>query len=61
MALVHDLAESLVGDITPYNNVTKERKFHMEIESLKQIVSFLEDREIAIEICDLFEEFEEGI
>ncbi|XP_053991084.1 5'-deoxynucleotidase HDDC2-like [Hylaeus volcanicus] len=61
MALVHDLAESLVGDITPYDPVTKERKFEMEIESLRQIGSFLEDRQIAIEICDLFEEFEKGI
>ena len=31
MALVHDLAESLVGDITPYDNVSKDEKFRREL------------------------------
>ncbi len=31
MALVHDLAESLVGDITPHDGVSKEDKYSMEL------------------------------
>ena len=30
MALVHDLAEAQVGDITPYENFTKEEKHRLE-------------------------------
>ena len=30
MALVHDLAESLVGDITPHDGVSKEEKYRRE-------------------------------
>jgi hypothetical protein len=30
MSLVHDLAESIVGDITPMDNVTKEEKREAE-------------------------------
>lgn len=30
MALVHDLAESLIGDITPHDGVSKEEKFRKE-------------------------------
>ena len=38
MALVHDLAESIVGDITPYDNVTKEEKRIMEESAFKEII-----------------------
>jgi len=27
MALAHDLAESIVGDITPYDKISKEEKY----------------------------------
>ncbi|RUO97138.1 hypothetical protein BC936DRAFT_140916 [Jimgerdemannia flammicorona] len=30
MAIVHDLAESVVGDITPHQNVSKEEKYKLE-------------------------------
>ena len=33
MALVHDLAESMVGDITPHDGVTKEEKYQRELVS----------------------------
>lgn len=41
MGLLHDLAESIVGDITPYDNVSKEDKKKLEIEALKKICSEL--------------------
>lgn len=33
MALVHDLAESIVGDITPHQGITKPEKYRMELVS----------------------------
>ena len=30
MSLVHDLAESIVGDITPVDGISKEEKHQME-------------------------------
>ena len=27
MGLIHDIAESIIGDITPYDGVSKEEKF----------------------------------
>lgn len=33
MALVHDLAESLVGDISPDDGVEKAEKYRMELVS----------------------------
>lgn len=61
MALVHDLAESLVGDITPYCGVSKEEKRIRENKAIREIVQLLEDNQTtANEILDLFEEFEDG-
>lgn len=37
MALIHDMAESLVGDITPVDNVTKEEKSRRESETMDYI------------------------
>lgn len=41
MALVHDLAESIVGDITPHCPVSKEEKHAMELKALQDIVLLL--------------------
>ena len=43
MALVHDLAESIVGDITPsqFSGVSKERKHELEAEAMDKIVHTL--------------------
>ena len=30
MCLVHDLAESIVGDITPSDGISKDKKFQLE-------------------------------
>lgn len=37
MALVHDLAESIIGDITPLCGVSKEKKHEMEKEAMLTI------------------------
>lgn len=37
LAVVHDLAEALAGDIAPFQNVSKEEKRRLEEEGLKTI------------------------
>lgn len=44
MALVHDLAESLVGDITPYCGVSKKDKEILEMEAIHKICGLIEPR-----------------
>ena len=41
MALVHDMAESLVGDITPVDNVDKAEKSRRESETMDYICNNL--------------------
>lgn len=41
MALIHDMAESLVGDITPVDNVSKEEKSRRESETMDYICTNL--------------------
>ena len=43
MALLHDLAESVIGDITP-NKLTNEEKMFKENEAMKQILKNLPDK-----------------
>ncbi|KAL2063203.1 hypothetical protein VTL71DRAFT_5007 [Oculimacula yallundae] len=37
MALVHDMAESLVGDITPFQGVSKEEKYQREFLAMRYL------------------------
>ena len=41
LALAHDIAECIVGDITPHDNVTKEEKACMEDEAMRTLQSSL--------------------
>ncbi|CAH0478144.1 unnamed protein product [Peronospora belbahrii] len=61
MAIVHDLAESLVGDITPHDGVAEEEKHRMEKEALDEICNTLGNTPSAAEIRLLWNEYEEGI
>ncbi|KAJ1937263.1 hypothetical protein FBU59_004806 [Linderina macrospora] len=58
MAIVHDLAEALVGDITPYDGVSKEKKREMELDGMRQISQTLGDSAYAQEIVELWLEYE---
>lgn len=53
LALVHDLAESLVGDITPFCGVSKEEKRAMEFKAMEDICKLIEPR--GKRIMELFE------
>lgn len=59
MALVHDVAESIVGDITPHCKVSDEEKFRMEQDAIQQIQSMLgEGTPAAKEVAELWHEYE---
>lgn len=58
LALVHDLAESLVGDITPFCGVSKDEKKAMELKAMEDICKLIEPR--GKRMMELFEEYEHG-
>eukprot|EP00878_Enallax_costatus_P042662 GHUV01050093.1.p1 GENE.GHUV01050093.1~~GHUV01050093.1.p1 ORF type:complete len:125 (+),score=23.59 GHUV01050093.1:368-742(+) len=41
MALVHDIAEAIVGDITPHCNVSDADKFKLEADAVQEIKKML--------------------
>ncbi|PRP88595.1 hypothetical protein PROFUN_03006 [Planoprotostelium fungivorum] len=59
IAIVHDLAESTVGDITPHDPVTKEEKYRMEEEAMADVKKLLTGP-TGEEIYDLWKEYEAG-
>jgi len=59
MALVHDMAESIVGDITPYCGVSKEDKQKMEHDAMVQIKNTLQSP-AGEEFYLLWKEYEEN-
>ncbi|KAL8128827.1 hypothetical protein V2J09_017982 [Rumex salicifolius] len=60
MAIVHDLAEAIVGDITPCDGVSKEEKNRREQEAINTMCNLLGGGPTAKEIHDLWLEYEEN-
>ncbi|KNC82162.1 hypothetical protein SARC_05543 [Sphaeroforma arctica JP610] len=61
IAMVHDLAEAIVGDITPYDGVSKEAKEKMEDDAMKSIwTETLQDSEAGKELYELWREYEDA-
>ncbi|KIZ02644.1 HD domain-containing protein 2 [Monoraphidium neglectum] len=59
MALVHDVAESLVGDITPHCGVSDADKHAMEAEAVGRIQEMLgRETQAAGEVAELWREYE---
>lgn len=58
IALVHDIAECIVGDITPHDNIAKEDKSRQESEAIETLKSTLGGGDIANEMADLWMEYE---
>lgn len=56
ISLIHDLAEVYSGDITPHDNIPKDIKHNIEMDSMKKLCSALEEKEI----IGLWEEYEEN-
>ncbi|XP_076021381.1 5'-deoxynucleotidase HDDC2 isoform X2 [Genypterus blacodes] len=57
MALVHDMAECIVGDIAPSDNVSKEEKHRREEEAMKHLTGPLPPS-LSQELYGLWEEYE---
>lgn len=57
MALVHELAESVVGDLTPTDGVSAEDKHHLEINAFKKLCADIDNGD---ELLELFQEFEDN-
>ncbi|EQC28454.1 hydrolase-HD superfamily protein [Saprolegnia diclina VS20] len=59
MAIVHDLAEAFVGDITPHDGVSDEDKHKLERDAIDEICTKLgAESQAAKEIRDLWFEYE---
>lgn len=61
ISLVHDIAESLVGDITPFQGVPKQEKRYREYETIKYLSSIIEpyNPEFSKDIVELWLDYEE--
>ncbi|XP_045444801.1 5'-deoxynucleotidase HDDC2-like [Pipistrellus kuhlii] len=57
LALVHDKAECIVGDIAPADNIPKEEKHRREGEAMKQLTQLL-PKDLGKELYELREEYE---
>ncbi|XP_043711473.1 5'-deoxynucleotidase HDDC2 isoform X2 [Telopea speciosissima] len=60
MAIVHDIAEAIVGDITPSDGVPKLEKSRREREALEYMCKLLGGGSRANEIGELWMEYEEN-
>ncbi|MCF7798045.1 MAG: HD domain-containing protein [Lentisphaeria bacterium] len=57
MALLHDLAESVIGDITPEDAVSPDEKFSLEKSTLQDLLGDFPDGR---DLFELWLEFEQG-
>ncbi|KAA8522813.1 hypothetical protein F0562_009236 [Nyssa sinensis] len=60
MAIVHDIAEAIVGDIAPSDGIPKSEKSRREREALDHMCKVLGDGPRAKEIGELWMEYEEN-
>ena len=66
MALIHDMAESLVGDITPVDGVTKAEKSRRETASMDYLVTHLlgkvgrGGKEAGLDMRKIWQEYEDN-
>ncbi|KAI8570206.1 hypothetical protein RHMOL_Rhmol01G0015800 [Rhododendron molle] len=61
MAIVHDIAEAIVGDITPSDGVPKQEKSRREREAIDYMSKLLGGGQRAEEIGQLWMEYEENL
>ena len=61
LALIHDLAEAIVGDITPNDPVSKEEKNKMESDAMAKIRAMLGDALGGEEMEALWHEYEDQV
>lgn len=61
IALVHDIAETLVGDITPFGGVSKQEKHRREWETIQYLSRLIApyNEPFSIELLELWLDYEE--
>lgn len=61
IAVVHDIAEALVGDITPFGGVTKAEKHRRELAAIEYLAKIIKpyNEDFSHEILDLWLDYEE--
>jgi putative hydrolase of HD superfamily len=55
IALLHETGECIIGDLTPWDNLTDEEKSRMELEAVEKILGQLPDSKRLIELWKEFE------
>lgn len=63
MALIHDMGEALVGDITPLDNVSSADKKDRELQAMTYMTEELlkpVGEELAKEFMEIWNEYEDG-
>ncbi|TPX37170.1 hypothetical protein SmJEL517_g00799 [Synchytrium microbalum] len=58
IASTHDIAESIVGDITPFDGISKQEKHSLEADAMTRIQDMLGNTEHAKHIHELWLEYE---
>ncbi|VDM68252.1 unnamed protein product [Strongylus vulgaris] len=58
MCLVHDLAEAIVGDITPHCGISDEEKFERENKAIQKIASFVPVAAVGHQWIELWRDYE---
>ena len=59
ISLVHDIAECIVGDITPSDGVSEEDKHLREMNAMTALVKNLPTGRVSLEFFNAFERYEE--
>ncbi|PVD31926.1 hypothetical protein C0Q70_07352 [Pomacea canaliculata] len=60
MALVHDMAECIVGDLTPHDSITKEEKHKAEEAAMKEMCTLVGDG-TGDQLLALWQDYEEQV
>lgn len=58
MINIHEYGEIIVGDITPFDNVTKEEKHDREFQAINKVLDTFPDKTYLIELWNEFEKKE---
>lgn len=60
LCLVHDISESIVGDITPSANICKRDKHQLELEAVMHLDSLLQGQAVdqRLALADLWNDYE---
>ena len=56
MLIIHELGEVVIGDITPFDNISAEEKLRMEYEGVVKVIGDLRNKN---ELISLWQEFDE--